>query len=287
MKPPFQVLEIVVFRRSLIYTLGFVGLLWLIKAVEWAGHVRFTTYGILPQTLEGTLGIVFGPLIHSDAEHLLSNTFPLITLGIGLFFLHYKVAKPVMVFLYLATGFFVWLLGQGNAYHVGASGIVYGMVSFLFFMGVFRKDIPSLAISLIIIFLYNGMVLGIFPSDEPISWESHMAGAVLGFGCALYCRKVVSWPPIEIDIDETDFELEERLLQQQAQALPYANGAMPQQYAQGATPQTNTTAPATPKSDPANTTTFNQNGVTYKYHFVPGGPGTSKDSTNKNEADPS
>ena len=170
------------------YTLSFVLLLWTVKSLEWSQQVDLGHFGIFPRTLKGSLGIITGPLIHGDIFHLLSNTLPLIILGIGLYYFYHRIATEVVFWIYLASGFWVWLIGR-DAYHIGASGIVYGILSFLFFGGLLRKNTRSLAISMVVFFMYGSMVYGLFPGDENISWESHLMGTLAGALCAFYFRK--------------------------------------------------------------------------------------------------
>ncbi|EMR00952.1 rhomboid family intramembrane serine protease [Cesiribacter andamanensis] len=174
-------------RNSIFFVFTFTVMLWLIKALEWAVAMDFGFLGILPRTLSGTMGIVTAPLVHGDILHLLSNTFPLLLLGISVFYFYDRIALEVFVWIYFMSGFWVWMAAR-DAYHIGASGLVYGLVSFLFFSGLFRRDIRSLSISLIVIFLYGGMVQGLFPTNDRISWESHMLGALAGAFCAFFYR---------------------------------------------------------------------------------------------------
>lgn len=175
------------FREGILYSLGFVMVLWSVKSLEEAMAIEFGFLGILPRTLSGTLGIITGPLVHGDFMHLLSNSFPLILLGIGIVYFYYKIAKVVFLWIYLLTGLWVWIVAR-DAYHIGASGIVYGMVFFLLFSGLFRRDVRSIAISLIVIFLYSGMLAGMLPTSSAISWESHLLGGFAGIFCAFYYR---------------------------------------------------------------------------------------------------
>lgn len=169
-------------------TLSFVLILWIIKSLEWASHLDLGLYGILPRTFKGSLGIITGPLIHGDAIHLMSNTIPLIILGVGLFYFYHRIALEVFFWIYLASGFWVWIIGR-EAYHIGSSGLVYGLVMFIFWGGILRKNPRSLAISMIIFFLYGGMIYGLFPFDDSISWESHIMGSVAGIFLAFYFKK--------------------------------------------------------------------------------------------------
>jgi membrane associated rhomboid family serine protease len=185
----FQIRELNIFKRGIYITLSFVLLLWGIKSIEWARDLDLGYFGILPRTLRGSIGIITGPLIHGDLLHLMSNTFPLLVLGLGLFYFYHKIALEVFAWIYLATGFWVWVIGR-EAYHIGASGIVYGLMMFIFWGGVFRKNPRSLALSMIIFFLYGYMIYGIFPGDDGVSWESHLMGSVAGIFLAIYFKKV-------------------------------------------------------------------------------------------------
>ncbi|MEM7550513.1 MAG: rhomboid family intramembrane serine protease [Bacteroidota bacterium] len=177
------------FQESIYFTMSFVMLLWLMKYIETASSIDFSSLGILPRTLEGSLGILTSPLVHGDFFHLFSNTFPLIFSGVATFYFYRRVAPFVFLIIYFFTGIMVWLFAR-NAYHIGASGLIYGLVSFLFFSGIFRKDLPAVAIALIVVFLYNGMFLGLFPSDDGVSWETHSIGAFIGFICSFSFRKI-------------------------------------------------------------------------------------------------
>lgn len=201
--------EAIRFRYSVAYTLSFVVLLWIIKAMEWALSFDFGVFGIHPRTIEGTFGIITAPLIHGDLMHLISNSFPLILLGTGIFYFYNKIAVEVFFWIYFMTGFWVWVMAR-DAYHIGASGIVYGLVAFLFFSGLFRKDTRSIAIALIVIFLYGGMFYGIIPSDPRISWESHLMGSFTGIFCAFYFRNAPI-PGMAITTLEDDIEEESDL----------------------------------------------------------------------------
>ena len=185
----FQSPELKIFKRGIYLTLSFVFLLWAIKSIAWAEGWDFGYFGILPRTLKGSIGIITGPLIHGDLVHLISNSLPLLILGLGLFYFYHRIALEVFVWIYLATGFWVWVIGR-EAYHIGASGIVYGLMMFIFWGGVLRKNPRSLAISMIIFFLYGYMIYGLFPGDENVSWESHLMGSIAGIFLAIYFKNV-------------------------------------------------------------------------------------------------
>ena len=169
--------------------MGFALLLWLVRAIEWGIAIDLGVFGIFPRSLSGMIGIITGPLVHGTFLHLLSNTFPLIFLLIATFYFYDKIAIEVFLWIYLITGFWVWVAAR-QAYHIGSSGIVYGLAAFLLFSGLFRKDIRSIAVAVVIAFLYNGMLQGLLPNpgQQNVSWESHLLGAAAGIFCAFYFR---------------------------------------------------------------------------------------------------
>ena len=145
--------------------------------------------GILPRNITGLVGIFTSPLIHGSFSHLISNTAPLIFMGLGIFYFYPKVAYKVFTIIYLGTGILVWIFAR-EVYHIGASGIIYGFVSFLFFSGIFRKDNRSIALALVVVFLYGGLIWGVLPVEKGVSWESHLFGAIVGIIPAFIFRKI-------------------------------------------------------------------------------------------------
>jgi len=175
--------------ESFLVPLIFPAILWIVHSLSVLLNIDFSNLGLLPRNWPGIIGIITAPLIHANYSHLISNTFPLIISGWVIFFFYNKISQLLFIFIYVVTGITVWLFAR-EVYHIGASGIVYGFVSFLFFSGIFRKDNKSIALSLIITFLYGGMVWGILPGMKDISWESHLFGALTGLIAAFIFRKI-------------------------------------------------------------------------------------------------
>jgi membrane associated rhomboid family serine protease len=190
---------------SILYPFLFVAILWCIRIYENTTQVELSYYGLYPRTIHGLLGILTTPLLHADNNHLWSNTLPLLILGSVMFYFYRAIAFQVFGWVYIMTGIWVWVMAQ-PAYHIGASGLVYGFVTFLFFSGVFRKDTRLLAISMFVAFLYGSILYGIFPLVKGMSWESHLMGALAGVITAYHFRN--EGPPARVydlgDDDEND-----------------------------------------------------------------------------------
>lgn len=176
------------FKYSLVLPVFFVLLLWLIKTVDFIGRFEFFKLGVYPRNINGLYGIIFSPLIHADFNHLLSNTLPLLILGTGIIYFYRALAYKVIGFVWLISGICVWI-GARESYHIGASGLIYGLAAFLFLSGLIRRDFRLAAISLLVVFLYGGLVWGVFPIFPQISWEYHLCGGLSGFLAAIIFRK--------------------------------------------------------------------------------------------------
>lgn len=183
----------------------FVALMWMVKLFEVVTGTSLAKYGVFPKHLEGLRGILFSPFIHGDWQHLLSNTLPFLILSFLMIFNYRKVAFKSFVFIYLVSGLLVWIFGR-ESYHIGASNLVYGFAFFIFWSGIFRKNMQSIALSLFVVFIYGSIVWGLFPIDFRISFEGHIMGAITGTVCAFYFRKVDLPPKIILEDDEEDEE---------------------------------------------------------------------------------
>lgn len=174
---------------SLVLPAIFILSLWVIRFVEYEFGISLHKLGVMPLSFKGLPGIFFSPFIHSDARHLLNNSLPLLILGSSLFYFYSDVAFRVILVSWIGTGLLVWLLGR-ESWHIGASGLIYSLASFLFVSGIIRRYLRLLALSMLVAYLYGSMVWGMFPFvDIHISWEAHMTGALCGIVLAYWFRK--------------------------------------------------------------------------------------------------
>lgn len=180
------------FLYKIRFAIGIVLFLWAVEIVEIIFDKNFMYYGIYPREF-GSLPYIFtAPFIHSDWNHLFNNSAPTLVLMSIMAIFYPRVANMAYILILTGTGFLVWLLARGHSYHIGASGVVYGLVSFVFWTGVFRKNLKSVILALIMIILYSGMSENLFPSAEKnISWESHLFGAIMGLITAFIFKNVI------------------------------------------------------------------------------------------------
>lgn len=256
--------------------LAFVALIWLLKIAETLLGANWANWGIYPRTLSGLKGLLTYPLVHGNWEHLLSNTMPLLVLGF-LFMSSYRVvAMRVLPAIYLASGLGIWLIGRESS-HIGASGVVYGLAFFLFFSGVWRKDRQSMALSAFVAIFYGGMTWGLYPMEEGVSWEGHLAGAAIGALCAYRYRHINPPPRYEWELNSES--VDEGLIVEHPFWVPLPTsfdepsdedskreGEMPTDHQPT---EKREDIPATPNE------TLHEWAV--KYHFVPNQPPTNDD----------
>tara|TARA_B110000459_G_scaffold177533_1_gene202179 strand:- start:356 stop:1027 length:672 start_codon:yes stop_codon:yes gene_type:complete len=196
----------------------FLLMMWLVKIIEMNLPFSFVRYGVFPQTIDGLKGILFSPFIHKDFTHLINNSYPILILGGILFAIYRKIATQLFVWLYFIAGFWLWVIGRPS-FHIGASGIIYALASFLLVSGIIRKNPRLTSVSMLVIFLYGSMIWGLLPTKEPISWEGHLAGFIAGLLVAIFYRNEGPKPKkYQWEIDE---EIEAELLKDNIQNFHY------------------------------------------------------------------
>jgi len=175
------------------YPIAFVLFIWLVFWFEIRFGFDFTSFGVLPKSFKGLKGVLFSPFIHSGIDHLYHNTIPLFVLTTALFYFYRPIAWKVIGYGILLSGFLTWCIGR-PAFHIGASGLIYVLVSFTFFKGIFVKHFRLVALSLLVVFLYGSMVWYIMPIKENMSWEGHLSGLITGIVFALIFRSEIAKP---------------------------------------------------------------------------------------------
>jgi membrane associated rhomboid family serine protease len=173
-----------IFLIPILYVLS----IWIIYWIEIQFSFNFNKYGVYPRTLKGFRGVFFTHFIHSNTGHIFNNSIPLFVLLSGLFYFYKEVAYKVLFLGGFLTGFLTWVIAR-ESYHIGASGIVYLLFSFVFFSGIIRKHFRLVALSLIVIFLYGSMIWYVLPIKEGMSWEGHLSGFLIGLFFAGIYRK--------------------------------------------------------------------------------------------------
>ncbi|HSP82776.1 MAG TPA: rhomboid family intramembrane serine protease [Gillisia sp.] len=188
------------------YPVLFVLSIWLVFWFEIRFGFDLNYLGVRPRTGLGLRGVLFSPFIHSDIKHLFNNTIPLFVLSMALFYFYRGISWRVLILGLLLTGFFTWLIGRPSN-HIGASGVIYLLASFLFFKGMFSKYYRLIAISFVVVFLYGGMLWFVVPVEPGISWEGHLSGFVVGLAFAfIYKQKIAKAPKYEWEKPDYDHE---------------------------------------------------------------------------------
>ena len=176
------------FTASWIIAALFVAGIAAIHVIGYALDLDLARFGVQPRALAGLAGVLVAPLLHADMAHLVSNLVPLFVGGTALLYLYPDSSRVVLPAVYFGAGLAVWALGPRDTVHIGASGLVYGIVSYVFVGGILRRDRRAWAASLLVALLYGAMVWGVLPIKIGVSWQTHLAAAVIGVGCAFALR---------------------------------------------------------------------------------------------------
>lgn len=187
-------------------------ILYTLKFLETGMDWNFTRLGVYPMEKRGVFGIFAHPLVHSGFNHLLANTIPLFFLTWCLFYFYRHIAAYIFFFIWIGCGLLTFLIGKPG-WHIGASGIIYGLAFFLFFSGILRKHVPLVALSLLVTFLYGGLVWNMFPqfAKATTSWEGHFSGAIAGMLCSIvFIRHGPQRPDPFAEEEKEDLAAEEK-----------------------------------------------------------------------------
>ena len=191
------------FRLSIRLSLGCIGGLWTVFIVDEAFGLRLGQFGLRPGSVPGLVGVVTAPLLHANFQHILSNTLPMLISMTATLYLYPNSALRVIPLVWIGGGALSWLIGRPNL-HIGASGLIYGLLAFVFVSGILRRDLRSVSVSLLVGFLYGSMVWGVLPTRPQMSWEMHLSGALIGVMLAFVFQKWDRVPVVRYEWEDDD-----------------------------------------------------------------------------------
>ena len=184
-------------------------IIWAVFLFENSFNIDLTSHGILPRTASGLQGIFFSPFLHGDLNHIANNSIPLFILTTALIYFYRAVSLKILFFGILLSGLITWVIGR-NSYHIGASSLIYVLVSFIFFKGMMSNYYRLMALSLTVVMLYGGLIWYVFPEvDKKISWEGHLAGLITGFIFAKIIKTPDYQKVIQYHWEKPDFNPDE------------------------------------------------------------------------------
>jgi len=196
------------FVLALKLAVGFVIVVWAVFAFDQFTSVGLIRYGLVPREGIGLLGLVTTPFLHYNLGHIGSNTLPLLVGGTMMLFLYPNSTVRALPLIWLGSGLLAWVFARSSV-HIGASGLIYGLLAFVFVSGIIRRDMRSIGAALVVWFMYGSMIWGVLPAGSGMSWELHAAGLILGVIAALRYRdmdhppmKRYAWEDEELHEDE-------------------------------------------------------------------------------------
>ena len=161
--------------KKIIFLVVFLWIVFLISRI-----FPLNDYGIIPRTVWGLPGIICAPFLHHNLLHITENSIGLLVLGFFMILLEENRIYYTLLPVIILGGAGTWLIGRADSVHIGASGMIFGMLGYLVTAGLFRRDLRSVIISVVVLLLYGGMVFGVFPGVPSVSWESHLCGFIAG-----------------------------------------------------------------------------------------------------------
>jgi membrane associated rhomboid family serine protease len=182
------------FRLALRLSLVFIGALWIVFIIDQAFGLRLGQFGLRPGSIPGLAGVVTAPLLHANFQHILSNTLPMFVALTATLYLYPNSALRAIPAIWLGSGLLAWFFARPNL-HIGASGLIYGLLAYVFISGLLRRDMRSISVSLLVAFLYGSMVWGVLPVRPHMSWEMHLTGAAMG---VLMAFVYVNWDRVPL-----------------------------------------------------------------------------------------
>ncbi|NKI34450.1 rhomboid family intramembrane serine protease [Wenzhouxiangella sp. XN79A] len=189
---------------------GFLVVVWSVFLFDQMLQLELIRFGLRPRESAGLIGLATTPLLHFDLSHLMSNTLPLLIGGTLMLYLFPNASLRVLPLLFVGTSALAWIFARDHV-HIGASGLIYGILAFVFVSGLLRRDLRSVGAALLVWFLYGSMLWGVLPSAPATSWELHASGLVLGVLCALVFRAWDRPPMKRYDWEDEDDELDDEI----------------------------------------------------------------------------
>jgi membrane associated rhomboid family serine protease len=179
--------------------------MWIVFLYEIKYGFNFNQYSIYPRRIESLFGIFASPFLHSDVSHITNNTLSFFVLMLLLRFFYSKVYFQVFIIGLLVSGIFTWLFAR-PAYHLGMSGVIYVLASFIISKSFFSKQYNLIALSFVVIFIYGSMIWYVFPIDKSISWEGHLSGLITGIILSFcYKNEIKASPQIPLNYQQNLF----------------------------------------------------------------------------------
>ncbi len=191
------------FRLALKVAFLFLAALWLVFLLDALFGLKLNRFGLRPGSVPGLIGIVTAPLLHGGLSHIFSNSMSLVVSLTAILYLYPNSSARVIPMIWLGSGLLAWLIGRPTM-HIGASGFIYGLLAYVFFSGILRRDMRSVSVSLLVGFLYGSMIWGVLPIRPHMSWELHLSGGLIGVLLAFFYRKWDRVPVIRYDWEEDD-----------------------------------------------------------------------------------
>jgi len=182
--PEREISLLATIKNHALLLFGMLGIMWIVVILDQLPYLHLERHGIQPRSAVGLLGIVFAPFLHAGFNHVMVNSVPFLVLGGAILSGGARVFWKVTLFVALAGGLGVWLCAGKFTNHIGASGLIFGYLGFLLARGFFERSLPWMAVAVVALIVYGGVLIGILPRHAGVSWQGHLFGLLAGIGVA-------------------------------------------------------------------------------------------------------
>ncbi len=172
------------FKSQMTLLLGMFAAMWVVFLITSVTGSALLFMGVIPRTVIGLRGIIFAPFLHGSLAHIVSNSIPFLLFGWLVVLRDPRHFVGATAYAIVGSGAMAWLFGAPGSVHIGASGVIFGYLGFLMLSGWFARNFTSIVLSLVVIFLWGGMVVGVMPGTAGVSWQAHLGGLIAGIMAA-------------------------------------------------------------------------------------------------------
>lgn len=162
------------------WIVGLLAVQWLLELIDQMSGNSLDGLGIRPRSGDGIWHVLTAPWLHGSWDHLVANSVPWLVLGFLVLVAGWREWIAATGSAVLVSGAFVWLLSPTNSITLGASGVIFGWLSYLLARAVFSRQLAQIALAVLILFVYGGVLWGVLPGTPGVSWQGHLGGAVGG-----------------------------------------------------------------------------------------------------------
>jgi membrane associated rhomboid family serine protease len=154
--------------------------MWMLELLDQLSGNQLDQLGIHAREVDGMPEILTAPFLHAGWDHLISNSLPFLVLGFLVLLSGLARWLVSSLIIIVVSGMTAWLLTPANTIILGASGLIFGWLTYLLARGLWSRRPAQVVIAVLVLLVYGGLIWGVFPGNTGISWQAHLGGAIAG-----------------------------------------------------------------------------------------------------------